>query len=258
MPGPRDPAYRAELRRGALAVVPLWLGVLPFGVAFALLGRTAGFDAVETQAFSALVFAGSAQVAAATLTAGGAGVAAVLLTTLVLNLRHVLYGLALGAGLPRRTHPPRAALAFLLTDEVYGLAAKEQLEGRDGRRRDAFLLGAGLSLYVTFNLSTLAGVLAGAALPSTDELGLDFVFPLVFLALLVPLLRAGGPGGGVAGRRVVVALAAGALALALRPLVPAGVTILGATLAGAALGARLDRDRDRDAEPAGVPGTATT
>ncbi len=232
------PPYRAELRRGALAVAPLWLGVLPFAVAFALLARAAGFDVLETQAFSALVFAGSAQVAAATLTAGGAGAAAILLTTLVLNLRHVLYGLALGGGLPPRTRPPRAALAFLLTDEVYGLAAREQLEGRAGRR-DAFLLGAGLSLYASFNLSTLLGALAGSALPPTGELGLDFVFPLVFLALLVSLLRRPGPGGGVAGRRVAVAGAAGALALLLGTVVPAGATILGATLAGAALGAWL-------------------
>jgi predicted branched-subunit amino acid permease len=143
----------------------------------------------------------------------------------------------------------------LLTDEVYGVAVKEQLEGRDARFRDAFLLGAGLSMYASFNLSTLAGALLGSALPGTDRLGLDFIFPLMFLALLVPLLR--GPRGasrGVAGRRVGVALAAGALALLLGRFVPAGATILLATLAAAALGAWLDGalpNRDRGAEGAG-------
>jgi predicted branched-subunit amino acid permease len=49
-----------ELRRGFLAVVPLWPGVVPFAVAYAVLARTSGYSAVETQLMSLLVFAGSA------------------------------------------------------------------------------------------------------------------------------------------------------------------------------------------------------
>lgn len=233
-------SYAGELRRGFFAVAPLWLGIVPFGMAFALLSRTAGFDILETQGFSAVFFAGASQVAAVTLTTGGAGILAVVLTVFVLNLRHVLYGLSLGKGLPKRTRPPRAALAFLLTDEMYGVGVREQLEGRSARYRDAFLLGAGLSVYVSFNLATLAGALLGSALPETDGLGLDFVFPLMFLALLVPLLGARGQGGGVAGRRVAVALASGVFVLLLGRFVPAGAAVFLAILFAAALGTWLD------------------
>ena len=237
--------YAGEMRRGFLVVAPLWLGVLPFGVAFALLSKAAGFGLLETQAFSALVFAGSAQVAAATLIAEGAGALAVVLTALMLNLRHVLYGVSLDGELPEPSRPPRAVLAFLLIDEVYGVAVKEQFEGRDARFRDAFMLGAGLSLYVSFNLSTVTGALLGSTLPDTDRLGLDFIFPLMFLVLLIPLLRPQGAArgiiSGVAGRRVLIALVAGALALLLSRIVPAGATVLVGTLAAAGLGAGLDR-----------------
>lgn len=246
--------YSGQLRRGFLAAAPLWLGVVPFAMAFALLSKTAGFGVLETQAFSAVMFAGAAQVAAVTLAAGGAGMFSVVLTALVLNLRHVLYGLSLGRGLPERTRPPRAVLAFLLTDEMYGVGVAERLEGRDARFRDAHLLGAGLSVYASFNLGTLAGALLGSALPQPDGLGLDFVFPLVFLALLVPLLRPRGAARGVAWRRVAAALAAGVLALLVGRFVPAGVAIFLATLTAASLGVWLDRALPTpvgDAEEAG-------
>jgi predicted branched-subunit amino acid permease len=101
--------YAAELRRGFLLVAPLWLGIVPFGMAFALLSRMEGFSILETQAFSAVFFAGASQVAAVTLVAGGAGTVSVVLTVFVLSLRYVLYDLSLGKGLPERTRPPRAA-----------------------------------------------------------------------------------------------------------------------------------------------------
>ncbi len=71
---------------------------------------------------------------------------------------------------------------------MYGVGVREQLEGRSARYGHAFQLGAGLSAYTSFNLATLAGALLGSTLAETDALGLDFVFPLMFLALLVPLL----------------------------------------------------------------------
>ncbi len=179
-------AYAAEVRRGVLAMVPLWAGVLPFALAFGLLARTAGFSVLETQALSALVFAGSAQIAIVNLFAGGAGAVVIVATAIALNLRHFLYGLSLGRTWGGKTRPPLPLLACFLTDEAYGLTIRERLAGRGGV---GFYWGASLSLYVIFNLGTLAGALAGQFLPDPRRLGLDFVFPLVFVALLVPLLR---------------------------------------------------------------------
>ena len=127
--------YAADLRRGVVAIMPLWLGVIPFGIAFALLARAAGFDLLATQACSALIFAGAAQVAIVTLAAGGAAPVAIVLTAILLNLRHILYGLSLGARLPTRTRPPRPVLALFLTDEAYGVTIRALAEGRGN---DAF------------------------------------------------------------------------------------------------------------------------
>jgi 4-azaleucine resistance transporter AzlC len=213
-------------RHGFRAMVPLWLGVVPFGLAYAVIARDGGLSFVETQALSALVFAGSAQVSAAGLFGRGAGGLEIVLTTFLLNVRHVLYGVSLGRVVPM-THRQRLTAAYFLTDEAYGVAIAR------GARSFGFVLGAELSLFVVWNLATAAGALLGSVIPDPERLGIDFVFPIAFLALLVPLLR----------RRaeVVVAIVAGALAWGLAKGLPGGLPVLTAGASGALLGAWLTR-----------------
>ena len=203
----RPDAWRAGFRAGFLSMLPLWPGTIAFAIAFAVLARSAGFSLLETQALSMFVFAGSAQLATVTLFASGGSAIAILLTALVLNLRHLLYGLSLDGQLERPSRPLRPLLAATMTDESYGVTIKEILHPHNllpGARRDAFLLGASLCLYAAFSVSTVLGALLGGLLPDPSRSGLSFIFPLTFLALLLPLLRAwgalrGGGGGGGAG-----------------------------------------------------------
>lgn len=231
-----SPPYGTELRRGVIAAATLLAGVVPFGVVFAVGARAARFGVVETQALSMLVFAGSAQLAVVTLAAAGAAPVAIVLAALGLNLRHVLYGLSLAARLGRRTRVPRPVLAFFLTDEAYGLTIATAEAGRGG---DAFFLGAGLGLYLPFAVATLTGSLLGALLPNPAALGLDVVFPLSFLALLLPVLRS--------RLDLLVAAVGGVGALALGGIVGGGVAILLATVGGAALGVVVERRSERGA-----------
>ncbi|HYO29662.1 MAG TPA: AzlC family ABC transporter permease [Thermomicrobiales bacterium] len=231
-PREADHDGRSPFRRGVAAVAPLRLGVVPFAVALSLLARSAGLDPWQTQASSALNFAGSAQVALVTLVAGAGGWSAILVTGVLLNLRHVLYGLSLRPLVRVERPAQRWALPFLLTDEVYGVTVRAATRGEVG---PAFVLGAGLGLYLPYNLATLAGSLLGGLLPDTSAWGLDVVFPLTFLALLMPLVRS--------RRHLLVAVVAGGAALALSPFAPGGATILLASVGAAALGAVLDGRR---------------
>jgi predicted branched-subunit amino acid permease len=106
-------------------------------------------------------------------------------------------------------------------------------DGLDGGGGPGFYLGAGLSLYGAYNLATLAGVLAGRLLPDPRRLGLDFVFPLTFLALLLPLLRS--------WRHGVAAAVSAVAALLLSHVAAGGVTVLLAAITAAGLGVALDR-----------------
>lgn len=214
--------------RGFRAMVPLWLGVVPFGLAYAVVARGAGLSVVETQALSVLVFAGSAQVSAAGLFGRGAGGLEVVLTTFLLNVRHVLYGVALGRSLTL-TRRQRPIAAFFLTDEAFGVVAGSQ------ERRFAYVLGTELSLFATWNVATLTGALLGASIPDPAQVGVDVVFPLAFLALLVPLVRTRA--------ELAVAVVSGAVAWATAQALPGGLPVLLTGVAGSLLGGWLTRDQ---------------
>ncbi len=213
-------------RRGFWALAPLWLGVVPFGVAYAITARGAGLSLLETQALSALVFAGSAQFSAVGLFAAGAAGAEIVLTTLLLNIRHLLYGFSIGHQIPL-TRRERPVAAFFLTDEAFGVVAGAK------ERSFGFLLGCELSLFMMWNLATLGGFLLGATIPDPTRLGVDLIFPLAFLALLVPLVRTRA--------ELVVAAASGLLAFVLARVLPGGLPILLTGIAGSLLGAYLTR-----------------
>jgi 4-azaleucine resistance transporter AzlC len=211
-------------RRGFVAMVPLWLGVVPFGVVYAVLARDAGLSLLETQSLSVLVFAGSAQVSAVGLFGTGAAALEIVSTTFLLNVRHVLYGLSLGRRIPLHGWR-RPTAAYFLTDEAFGVT----VAGRE--RTFAFLLGTELSLFAVWNLATLGGAVAGTAISDPARLGIDLVFPLAFLALLVPLVRTRVELG--------VAVASGVLAYVLAEGLPGGLPILVTGVAGSLLGAAL-------------------
>jgi len=225
-----DDAVRAEFWRGAKAILPLWLGNVPFAIAFAVLARTNDFSSVETIALSLFVFAGSAQLAFIRLAGDGAGSLAIVLTVLILNLRQVLYGLSLGRFLPSKPSPARGWLAYVLTDEAYGLSMREFLAGKGTA---AFFFGAGSSLFVCFGSATILAAFFGGYISNPEKLGLEFVFPLCFLALLLPLLKT---------RIDFTVAATGALiALIVSRFASGGVTILTATIISAFTGVLLGR-----------------
>ena len=221
---------------------PLWPGMLPFAVAYAVTARSGGLSVWETQLMSLTVFAGASQFAAAGLIAQGAAGWGLIFTTFLLNARHLLYGLSLARSLPM-TAPQRVLAAQFLTDEAYGMTIVNGPKDPGGLSF-AFLLGAELSLYAVWNASTLLGSLAGAALPRPEELGVGVIFPLAFLGLLVPLL--------VDRVAVWVALVSGLSAWGLSRMLPGGLVILLVGVGGALLGAWLETRRTAPQQGAGA------
>ena len=226
---------RAEFRRGFVAIIPLWFGAVPFAVAYAILAQESGLTKAETVSLSLFVMAGAAQLAFIDLVSENAAWAAILATVLLLNLRHVLYGLSLNEKFPAKTHPPRPVLAQVLTDENYGLTIRDYL---DGRGSPGFMFGSGVSLLGCFVASTVIGVILGGFIPDTERLGLDFIFPLTFLALLLPLLRS--------RQELFVAAVGGVTALVLSRETSGGVTILVSTVARCRRGSAPARSRNRE------------
>jgi len=191
-----------EFWAGVRAEIPILFGVLPFGMIYGALALEAGMSALLSQSLSWIVFAGSAQIVITQLVAYGVPNLVIILTVAVVNLRHVLYSASMAPYLRKLGVAWKLILAYLLTDEAYvvaitdyerheknardkGVAGQELEQAQEYRHY--FLLGAGLALWATWQLSTAAGLFLGAVIP--ESWSLDFALPLTFIALATPLLK---------------------------------------------------------------------
>ena len=208
---------------GVRAVLPIAVTVPLFALSFGVLARAAGMGIAAPIVMSATTFAGSAQFAATSILDDGGTVAAAIVAALLLNARYAALGISV-ASLFRGSPVRRLAEAQLIVDESWALSARP-----DGTFDRRILLGAGLTLYVTWVVATAVGVIGGGFIGDPGRLGLDAAFPALFLALLIGQLRT--------GRAVAAALAGGGIALALLPWTPPGVPIV-AAVAGCLVGLR--------------------
>jgi predicted branched-subunit amino acid permease len=220
-----EPVWTAFVR-GFVGMLPLWVGAIPTGIAYAVAARSIGLAPGETQLMSLLVFSAAAQVSAVSLFDAGTPILVLVGTAIAFNAQLPLLGLAITSQI-RMGWLSRLVTAWFLTDGAFGVAAGQ------GRLRLPILLGAGVSMYVAWNTGTALGILAGQAVPDPRRAGLDLLVPLAFLAVLIPLLR---------GRAALLAaLVAAAAMLLLSSLVPSGVAVLGAGGLGSAAGAWWSR-----------------
>lgn len=215
---------------GVRAEVPLLIGVFPFGMIYGALALNAGLTTSAAQAMSSIVFAGSAQFVTAQLIRESAPGFVIVLTVAIVNLRHVLYSASLAPYLAPLSTRWKTLLAYLLTDEAYApTILKYEREGA-APHTHWFLLGAGLALWGTWQISTALGIFLGTAIP--ESWSLDFALPLTFIAMVVPVLK-GRP-------YIAAALSAGVTALVAHSL-PYKLGLILAALVGITVGTYLEK-----------------
>ena len=206
--------FRAGVRAGAPFAVAGGLLATSFGV----LARDVGMPAWAAILMSAIVFAGSAQIAALGIIGAGGGLGSAIGAAALMNSRFLPMGVAIGPSLPGNA-AARAAQGQTVVDASWAIAS----DGEGGFDR-ALLFGSSAIQYTTWVGGTALGALGGSVLGDPAALGLDAIYPAFFLALLIGELR---------GSRVAqgVALAGALIAFVLVPLVPPGVPVLAASLA---------------------------
>ncbi|MGD8850777.1 MAG: AzlC family ABC transporter permease, partial [Anaerolineales bacterium] len=155
---------RRAFLEGIRDQMPLVLGVAPFGVIFGALAINVGIPALETQALSLLLFAGSAQFIAVSLVDVGTPVLIVIVTVAIVNLRHLLYSIALSPYVQSLSIRWKIPLAWLLTDEAFAIGSL-RYQQPDSKENHWYFLGTGLTLWGSWQISTLLGVTAGAMIP---------------------------------------------------------------------------------------------
>jgi 4-azaleucine resistance transporter AzlC len=138
---------------------------------------------------SLLVYAGSAQFIAISLLSLGSGAVVILLTTLVVNLRHVLYSAALQPYVGQLGQTWRVPLAFGLTDETFAVVQRRYLSRGMTEHGQWYHAGVALALYLSWISSSLVGALFGHSVPNLAGWGLDFAMLATFIGIVVPALR---------------------------------------------------------------------
>ncbi|MFF3754497.1 AzlC family ABC transporter permease [Streptomyces sp. NPDC002018] len=237
VPGPvPEPKPDSAVVRDALGV---GVAVGLSGFAFGVTSAGAGLSVLQTCALSLLVFTGASQFALVGALAAGGNPFTAAAGAFFLGVRNAFYGLRLSQ-LLRLPGPVRPLAAQWVIDETTAVALAQPT--RRGARIGFTVTG--LSLYLLWNLTTLAGALGAEALGDTAAWGLDAAGPAVFLALLAPMLR-------TATERMVAGLAV-VLGLGFLPVLPAGVPVLVAGLAAPAVlwfeGRRLAGTRRKGAD----------
>ncbi|NRF23713.1 AzlC family ABC transporter permease [Vibrio coralliilyticus] len=182
---PYTPSKQRLFMQGAFAMMPLSLAVVPWGLLAGSFAIDAGLTVIESQALSAILFAGSAQLVATGMLKAGAGLATMLLATFFITSRHLLYSVSMRSKVSPLPLKWRLGLGFLLTDELFALCG-QQSEQQFNRW---YALGAGLSFYLCWNLATLAGIIAGSQIPAMNELGLEFAVAATFIAIVTPNIK---------------------------------------------------------------------
>jgi 4-azaleucine resistance transporter AzlC len=215
---------------GVRAISPLLIGVVPFGLILGVAAGNSVMGAGLAWSTSLIIFAGAAQLIVLELTNAGTAAAVVVATALVVNARHFMYSAALADHFRDFPKIWRYGLPYLMTDQAFAVSITRYATVDDPRYKRWFFFGAGLGLWVPWQISTATGAIVGAAIP--ESWSLDFAIPLVFMVLIIPALQR-RPG--------VAAATVGAVTAVLARDVPYRLGLIVAALAGIAAGVIVER-----------------
>ena len=177
---------RKALAAAFPVTVPVLMGYLAIGIAFGLMLQEAGYNFIWAFFMSLTIYAGSGQYLGVTLLATAASLGTVALMTLLINFRHLVYGLSMlekFRGMGWR----KLYMIFSLTDETYALLSSAQAPiGVDPRR---FYFAIALLDQSYWILGSVIGGVAGALIPFSTE-GVDFAMTALFVVIAVDQWKA--------------------------------------------------------------------
>ncbi len=215
--------------KGVSLAAPIVFGYVPIGFAYGVLALKAGLSPANTLGMSIFVYAGSAQFIAAGLIGAGAPALTIILTTLIVNLRHMLMSAALSPYLKGWRRFQLVLFGYELTDETFVLHST-RIATLAPLKIETFTIN--LTAQISWVLGTWLGVITGQQISDIRPFGLDYALPAMFIALLVYQLKD--------KVYVLAGLFAGVVAVTLALLGINYWNVILATLGGATLGVILE------------------
>ena len=169
-----------DIKRALRDTIPVLSGYLVLGMGFGVLMQSKGYGFLLAIAMSTFIYAGSMQYLAIDLITGGASLITAALTTLMVNARHLFYGISMVDRYKNAKNKPY--IIFALTDETYSLVCSVNEENDEKRNRYYFLVSLFNQIY--WVVGSALGVLLGEVIPFSTE-GIDFALTALFVTVFV-------------------------------------------------------------------------
>jgi predicted branched-subunit amino acid permease len=198
-----------------------------YGTAFGAAAVANGFSLLQTCLLSLLTFSGASQFAVIGVLGAGGGAISGIATASLLGIRNGVYGVIMAPRLKVKGFK-RIVAAQITIDESTAVALGQEVRGEKAMRQGFWLTGFGVFLF--WNLFTLAGALGAQAMGDIREWGLDSAVPAAFLGLVWPRLKT--------NRDRALAVGCMIFALAMTPILPAGLPIIATAFIAVAVGLR--------------------
>ena len=198
-----------------------------YGTAFGAAAIANGFSVLQSCLLSLLTFSGASQFAVVGVLGAGGSALSGIATASLLGIRNGLYGVIMAPRLKVKGFK-RVIAAQVTIDESTAVALGQEVRGERAMRQGFWLTGFGV--FIFWNLFTLAGALGAQAMGDIRVWGLDAAVPAAFLGLLWPRLGS--------NRHKILALGCVVFAIAMTPILPAGVPIIATAFIAVAVGLR--------------------
>lgn len=169
------------LKKAFIATVPVLSGYLVIGLSFGVVLQSRGYGVLWSAAMSTFIYAGSMQFVAVELMSSAASFITVALTTVMVNMRHVFYGLSM---IDRYKNTGKAwpYLIFALTDETYSLVCNPpEMKAEDEK---SFYILVSVLDHIYWIAGSVLGSLLGSVLPFSTE-GIDFALTALFVSVFM-------------------------------------------------------------------------
>ena len=184
-----DAAIHSDFKYIFSVTIPILLGYIPLGIGFGLFASQSGLPIIVSALMSIFMYTGAGQYLAVGLFAANASFSSIIITEILLNLRHIVYGLSLirefdGLG------KFKPYLVFALTDETYSILTNTKCPQNVDRKR--FYLGVSALNHFYWVVGSLIGAFLGKILQSRTNIdfgGIDFALTALFAVLFIERMR---------------------------------------------------------------------
>lgn len=173
--------YKQAFRKAFPYTIPVLTGYLFIGIAFGVMFAEKGYSFLWAMLMSLMVYAGSGQYLAVNFFVPGVSFLNVIAMTLMVNIRHIFYGISL----LERFHQmgkKRWYMIFGLTDETYSLLCTTKVP--KGVEEEKFLFAISLMNQSYWIIGSAIGGIAGALIPFDSE-GIEFAMTALFVVIFV-------------------------------------------------------------------------